>query len=228
MKTKEIKITGTVLSQEIGRSWPAFLVKCLLRKKSVFEKNHRAAVKGAESELMSSLSLVIAVYSELQVKLGREKALEIMRKIIIPIGYNKVLKLLQPLRSVHKDPMELLVSYLELVDQKGVGRFAEREMNHDGNTCHRVVTKCPFYGFFAEAGTPEITGLFCEVDNEFYSKEFPEFRFHRNGSWENTIAYGKDHCEFVFERKTKVDCHQRSGLHNISLTALSERKGIDC
>ena len=43
--------------------------------------------------------------------------------------------------------------------------------------------------------------LFCEVDREFFPEAFPDFRFHRGDSWDNTIAYGKDHCDFIFEKK---------------------------
>jgi hypothetical protein len=41
------------------------------------------------------------------------------------------------------------------------------------------------------------------VDRVFYEKAFPELLFHRGDSWENTIAYGKDHCDFIFELKTE-------------------------
>jgi len=58
-----------------------------------------------------------------------------------------------------------------------------------------------FQRFFTEVGTPELTKLFCDVDREFFPKAFPDFKFHRGSSWENTIAYGMDHCEFIFEKK---------------------------
>ncbi len=37
--------------------------------------------------------------------------------------------------------------------------------------------------------SPELTKIFYEVDKEFFPKAFPEFKFHRNGSWENTIVW---------------------------------------
>jgi hypothetical protein len=57
-------------------------------------------------------------------------------------------------------------------------------------------------GYVEETGTPELTQLFCEVDIEFFSQAFPEFKFHRGDSVENTVAYGKDHCDFIFEKKS--------------------------
>jgi hypothetical protein len=109
--------------------------------------------------------------------------------------------MLEPLKRQYDDPMDILVEYLKKVDGEGVGRFCIRVQGNDANTCHRVVRKCPFHDFHLEAGTPELTRIFCETDIAFYGRSFPAFTFHRNGSWENTIAYGKEECEFVFDRK---------------------------
>ncbi len=43
------------------------------------------------------------------------------------------------------------------------------------------------------------------LSKEFFPKAFPEFEFHRDSSWKNIIAYGKDRCESVFERKWNED-----------------------
>lgn len=204
MKLKEIKITKSILSKEVGRSWPLFLIKCLIRKNDIFENTPWSKVKGAESKFVKRLSLVSAMYLGLENKFDKEEAFEIMRKIIVPIGVNESLTDLRSLKISRKNPLELLISYLDLVDEKGAGRFCNREYSKKNiDICHRVVTKCPFHGFFSEAETPELTKLFCEVDTQFYSKAFPDLKFHRGSSWENTIAYGKDHCEFIFEKNNK-------------------------
>lgn len=204
MKLKEIKIAKSILSKEVGSSWPLFLTKCLIRKNDIFENTHWSKVKGAESKFVKRFSLLSAMYLELGNKFNKEKAFEIMRKIIVPIGLNESLTDLRSLKISRKNPLELLISYLDLVDEKGAGRFCKREYSKKNmDICHRVVTKCPFDGFFSEAETPELTKLFCEVDKQFYSKAFPELKFHRGSSWENTIAYGKDHCEFIFEKNNR-------------------------
>ena len=75
------------------------------------------------------------------------------------------------------------------------------DIKQDDNILHYEVRNCIFARFYKETGTPELTQLFCEVDKEFFPKAFPGIKFHRGDSWENTIAYGKDHCEFIFEKK---------------------------
>lgn len=200
MKFKEIRIAGSVLSEEIGWSWPLFLIRILIRKTNIFRNTHWSKVKGAESTFVRRLSILSAMYLELNSRSNAERSLEIMRKVVIPIGLNESMTVFRSLKISNKDPLELLISYLDLVDENGAGRFCNREYpKKNSNTCHRVVTKCPFHSFFSEAGTPEVTRLFCEVDKEFYAQAFPELKFHRGSSWENTIAYGKDHCDFVFE-----------------------------
>lgn len=54
---------------------------------------------------------------------------------------------------------------------------------------------------YQETGTPELARLLCESDNEFWPQRCPDFEFHRGDSWENTIAYGREQCDFIFEQK---------------------------
>jgi hypothetical protein len=53
-------------------------------------------------------------------------------------------------------------------------------------------------------GNGIIKKLSCEVDRRFFPEAFPGLIFHRGNSWEKTIVYGKDHCEFVFEKKEAI------------------------
>jgi hypothetical protein len=101
-----------------------------------------------------------------------------------------------------KAPMEQLMDFNELMDQKGAPRFNDREyIRQDDEVCHFVITRCVFNDFFSEVGTPELAQLFCDVDRKFFPKAFHKLKFHRGGSWQNTIAYGLDRCEFIFEKK---------------------------
>jgi hypothetical protein len=202
MNIHEAKITASVLFEEVGWSWPLLMARCLRRKNDIFKQTHWSKEKSPEVEYVKRLPIVSAAFLELQEMYPKDRAFGIMRKVIVPIGLNETMKSLRALDVSGGDPLEKLIDYLDFIDEEGSGRFCNREYaQKDSNRCHRVVTKCPFHGFFIEAGTPALTQLFCEVDIAFYTQAFPELDFHRGGSWENTIAYGKDHCDFVFERK---------------------------
>jgi len=203
MKTKEVKIINSVLSKEIGWSWPLFLVKSLVRGNDVFKKTHWAEVKDRESVFVKRFSLACAVYVGLLEKVGKEKAFAVVRNILVPIGLNEQWNHLNSLRLSEYTGMARLMAFNDLMDKKGAPQFNRREyVKQNTNICHFIITRCVFYDFFTEAGTPELTKLFCEVDREFFPEAFPDFSFGRGNSWENTIAYGKDHCDFIFEKKS--------------------------
>jgi len=127
-----------------------------------------------------------------------------MAKILVPLGCNKQWEHLQSLRFSDTQPMEKLMTFNNLMDRRGASRFNRRKyVKLNDDVCHFIITRCVFKDFFTEAETPELTKLFCEVDKKFFPKAFPEFKFHRGNSWENTIAYGKDYCEFIFKRKVE-------------------------
>lgn len=155
-----------------------------------------------EMAFVKRLPLVSAFYLELVGISDTKKAINTMRSIIVPVGVNESMKGFRTLKDHYSTPMEYLISYLDYIDEKGAGRFCSREYaKKNDHVCHRIVTKCPFHGFFSDAGTPELTQLFCEVDRVFYEKAFPGLVFHRGDSWKNTIASGKNHCDFIFELK---------------------------
>ena len=142
------------------------------------------------------------MYLELKARLGKEEAFEIVKNILVPLGCNEQWDHFQSLKVLSKGPMEQLKEFNDLMDRKGAPQFNERRyMKQNDEICHFVITRCVFSDFFSEVKTPELTKLFCDIDKEFFPKAFPGLTFHRGGSWENTIAYGMDHCEFIFERK---------------------------
>jgi hypothetical protein len=205
MKVSEIRCIAGVLSEAIGWGWPLFLAGCLRGKRAVVARTHWAGVAGPERDFVQRLSLAASVYLALQQRLGREEAFEAMRKILVPVGCREQWDHLKALDTSGAGPMDQLMAFHDLMDREGTPRFNRREyVERDENVCHFLITRCVFHDFFAEAGTPELTKLFCEVDGEFFPAAFPELAFHRDGSWGNTIAFGKDRCEFVFERKGSI------------------------
>jgi hypothetical protein len=202
MKIREVKIIKSVLIKEIGWSWPLFLVRCLIRSNAIFRKTHWAEAKSRESEFVRRFSLACTVYAGLGRKMGKEKAFEVVKKILIPIGCDEQWNHLNSLHLSKDAPMVRLMAFNNLMDRKGAPQFNKREYEkQNANVCHFIITRCVFYDFFTEAGMPELTKLFCEVDREFFPEAFPDFKFYRGDSWENTIAYGKDHCDFIFEKR---------------------------
>ena len=201
MKLKEIKIIKSVLSKYLGNSWSLFFVKCLLGKNNIFRKTLWSKTGGIEAKFAKRLSLTVAIYNRLKKIFSQEKAFEILSEIVIPVGCNEQLENTQSLNVSDKEPMEQLLSFYGFMGTQGVGRFVDRKMiKADHDYLHYEVKNCFFFRYYSETETPELARFFCLVDNEFFARAFPDFRFHRGDSPENTIAYGKDSCTFVFER----------------------------
>ncbi len=202
MKNNEIQTIRSVLSANIGWSWPVVLVKALTGKNAVFKRTRWSENSGAESEFVKRLTIAPALYHEIGRKIGKDNAYKVMEELLVTFGCKEQWDHLNSLNLAEKTGMGRLMAFNDLMDQVGAPRFNQREyVKQDDNTCHFVITRCVFNDFYAEAGTPELAKLFCEVDHRFFPEAFPDFNFHRGGSKENTIAFGKDHCEFVFEKR---------------------------
>jgi hypothetical protein len=200
MNVGEIRVVKDVLSEVVGWKWPYILIKGLARKKAIFASTQWAKERDSESSFVRRFSLPSALFLELADRIGRQEAFAAMRRILVPIGCSEQWSHLRSLKDSATTPMRRLMAFHDLMDERGAPQFNRREyVERSDNTCHFVITRCVFNDFFTEAGTPELTRLFCEVDSEFFPAAFPEFTFHRGHSCENTIAFGEDRCEFIFE-----------------------------
>jgi len=202
MRIREVRIIGSVLSEEIGWLWPTFFIRALIRKRSIFKSTHWAEQRGVEAEFANRLCISTSIYLGLVERLGKDRAFEVMRRILVPIGCEEQLDNVDSLGVADKRGMDRLRAFYDFMGKGGVGSFVERTIiRKSDDVFHYEVRRCFFDRFYRELGMPELTKLFCEVDTEFFAEAFPEFRFHRGDSLENTVAYGKDHCVFIFERR---------------------------
>ena len=200
MKLSEIRIIRSILGKVIGRIWFLFVLSCLRKARSLFKNTKWGLEHGPEAQFVKRLTLAAAIYKELTVKFGKETAFDIVQRIVVKIGFEEQSANASQMSGIWDTEFSRLDAFHELMDEKGGPRFNTRTfLQRDDNLCHFRVTRCVFHDFFKSVGVPELTKLFCEVDRVFFTTEFPSVKFHRNGSWENTIAYGKEFCEFIFE-----------------------------
>ena len=199
-----ISILGSVLSREVGWSWPVFLVGCWGKSRAVFRRTRWAtpAVPEEEARYAQRFSLAAAMYLRLIERLGREQAFAVMRKILLPIGDATSRRFYDSLDLSHVSGIERFMAFKTRMQDTVEDRFNVREyITVDATTCHYVIRRCLAHDFFSEAGTPELTRLICEADQVFFPAAFPDLTFSRGDSWENTIAYGRDHCEYVLKQE---------------------------
>jgi hypothetical protein len=203
LSREQFQILKSVLRQEIGWRWPLLLASSLIKKNKVVAGTRWAENDDDEALFVRRIAITASLFKQLIKKADRDRAFRIMRKIVIPAGCSEQWEHIRSLNLQKKTGMEGLMAFHVLMDRVGAPKFNTRNyVEQDDTTCHFIITRCVFNDFFSEAGVPELTQLFCEVDSEFFPAAFTELTFHRGGDSENTIAYGKDHCEFIFEKKS--------------------------
>lgn len=201
---EQVQILRSVLRQEIGWSWPLLLGSSLVKKNTVIADTRWAKNADEEAIFVRRLAIIASIFKQLIKKTNRDRAFRIMRKIVISAGCSEQWEHIRSLNLSEKTGMKGLMAFHELMDRAGASKFNIRNyVEQDDTMCHFIITRCVFNDFFSEVGMPELTQLFCEVDSEFFPAAFTEFTFHRCGDPENTIAHGKDHCEFIFEKRTE-------------------------
>ena len=140
------------------------------------------------------------MYIRLKERLGREKAYEIMRAVILPIA----LAVQQGnFRTVEAGrTYENLVKYQQRTNREGPTRWNRMEIEEQSEARYAFrVKNCMFHEFFSSIGAPELTTFMCATDNAIFSSYLPEeVIFHRKGL-NNRIADGALECLFVLEHK---------------------------
>ena len=201
MKPGVIQVVVSVLGKHMGWKMPGILARALTTRKMIFRNTHWYEEGGPEAAFVKRILLAPALTTALAETVGRDEALSILHEALLTVGCQEQAGHLKTLEKKGLSGMAYLMAFHDLMDEVGAPRFNERSyIEKSDDICHFVIRRCVFYDFFTETGVPELTRTFCEVDKAFFPAAFPDFTFHRAGSWENTIAYGKDRCEFVFEK----------------------------
>jgi len=194
----------SAIKKEIGWSWPVFLLGCLVKRNSIFRKTHWAdqPANDAEAAHARNLALFSAIYLKLADRFDRQTALEKYQRIAADFGFALEKQALNSFQISNLTGMERFTAFRKGMEQTATNRFNIREyVNVYENTCHIIVKRCIVHDYFSEAGTPELTRFFCQSDEIIFKVAFTDLEFTRGDSWENTMAYGKDHCEYIVKVK---------------------------
>lgn len=149
-------------------------------------------------EFVEVVALQTWFYMRLKAKVGKEKALEITRTVVLPAG----LAIQQANFRAVEAPrtFENLVAYEQRTNREGTTRWNRVEILEQSDRRYEFrVHNCMFHDFFTRMVVPELTGLHCAIDNAILNSYLPEeVTFHRNGIG-NRIADGAPACHFVLE-----------------------------
>ena len=152
-------------------------------------------------DFIKEYAFIAWIYKRLTKKIGREKAYEILRASILTTG---IAVQQANFRNVEVERnFENLISFQKRAKENGSTKLNKMEIISETKYIYEFrVTKCTFYELFNFLGVPELTKIFCSIDNAIFCSYLPEkIIFHRNGIG-NTIAEGNEYCEFVISKES--------------------------
>ena len=149
-------------------------------------------------EFVRANALQAWMYIRLKAMFGQEKAYEVLRAVVVPIG----LAIQQGnFRNVETPrSFENLITYQQRTHREGITRWNTVEILEQNPKVYEIkVTKCMYHAFYNSLGIPEMTRMMCAVDNAIFNTYSPEeITFHRKGTG-NRIVDGAEDCTFVIE-----------------------------
>lgn len=185
----------------------------LLRCKLTLGRFKKTIDRRFPGELTDLAALPAWIHISLKQKIGREKAFEIKRVVLLTGG--TAVQNVQ-FDTVHKERNFQNFSESEIENNcGGLVRWNKMEIvERSAQRFEIKVTRCIFHEFAASAGIPEMTPIVCQIDNAMFNSCLPdEMTFDRGGTGRR-IADGKRECNFVWELRRQPEppvqgCHVR-------------------
>jgi hypothetical protein len=176
----------------------AFIAGTLLAFPGLIKKNSQKYPK----DFLKSSGLILLIYKRLIPRIGQEKAFEVVRAVMLPVG---LATQQANFRNVEEErTFENLIRYQQRTNKEGPTRLNKVVIEKQSGELYRFkVTRCLFFEFFDSQGAPELTKLMCSVDNAIFNTYLPEkVVFHREGTG-HRMADGCPHCLFIVENLEK-------------------------
>ncbi len=198
-----IKITTPLLLHMIGKDirFPRlFLLKCKLTLGG-FKRTTDPRFPG---ELIDLAALPVWVYINLKKKIGRHRAIEIMRVALLTGG--TAVKNVQ-FDTVHKERNSRNSSKPEIENNRtGLVRWNKMEIVERTPRRFEIkITRCMFHELVVSVGIPAKTPIVCQIDNAMFNSYLPDEMTFDRGLLRGRIADGKAECNFVWKLDQRPD-----------------------
>jgi hypothetical protein len=194
-------ISKTIMAYGILREYLKHPAWFLFRSFLTFPRLKRKLPADVPEDFAKTLALEAWMYMRLKKKIGQDKALALMRAVIVPTAiawYGAGFRVVEAPRSYDN-----IIKFHELVHAKMIeedGNLIIDERSDERYTYRN--TFCPWHDLLTKLGIPELTEPYCAIDNGLYNTYLPdEIIFHRGGPGK-TIASGARFCQYIYEHFT--------------------------
>lgn len=178
----------------------------LMRSKIAFKTYKKQVQIELPNDFIDTAGFIACIYTRLRSKIGQEKAFEIIRASVLTSGLAVQQASFKNVEE--KRTLKHLIKYQQKTNREGTTRLNTMEVIEASE--HRYefrITRCLFHELFTHLKVPELTSIFCSIDNAIFNTYLPEeLTFHRNGL-NNTFVQGNKYCEFVIENNKVKNTH---------------------
>jgi hypothetical protein len=174
------------------------------RVSSLVGQNAHLALDAPTGQWLLRASIVLAVYQVLEPLAGSAPVISILRDAMIEPFREKMSGYLLNRFGISQDaPAEAFTRIAENFKARGEERFGKafvyvqdvQDADHTFTNIHR----CFFNDFFRANGAPEVTSIFCALDNVWVDS-LHETRYGVRFERPTNLAQGADACRFQFSR----------------------------
>lgn len=205
--TNLLKAVRSQITDLHGWSWEELEATVRARAAILLEQNEARAIDDPSRQWLLLSSIILAAYQELRSLVGDGQAvLSILRNAMAAPFKERLTVYIADRFGISQDaPGEAFNRIAENFKARGEERFGQaytyvQEVQDDGRSFINI-QKCFFNDFFRANGMPEVTQIFCAMDN-LWAKELEKpcygVRFERP----TTLAQGDDMCRFQFSKRS--------------------------
>jgi len=207
------RFSKAIMAYGILREYLKHPLWFMIRSALTLNQFNRKLPEDVPKDFAKTVAFDAWMYMRLKKKIGQEKALALMRAVIVPTAlawYGAGFRLVEAPRSYDN-----IIKFHEMVHEKMIkedGNLIIDERREDRYTYRN--TFCPWHDLLKKMGIPELTESYCAIDNGLYNTYLPnEIIFHRGGLGK-TIASGAPFCQYIYEHITpgkEVNAFSSSG-----------------
>lgn len=154
-----------------------------------------ASTSKREADSREQAGAAIVLYRVLNFRMGQEKALALMREIIIAGALIFLRSTIPPFNR--QDYNQLSPSERQSALQNRIQRFPNVTLGNIQSSSEEFsfeVNHCAFVELTQRTGHPELALLFCAADRRYFEQNVPDIQFKRP----QTLAENKQPCQFQF------------------------------
>jgi hypothetical protein len=205
--TNLLKTVRPQITDLHGCSWQELEASVRTRTAMLVEQNEGRAIDDPSRQWLLLSSVILAAYQELRLLVDDAQAvLSILRDAVtVPFAEHLTAYIADRFGISQDAPEEAFTRIAENFKARGEERFGQaytyvQEVQDEGRSFVNI-QKCFFNDFFRANGMPELTLIFCAMDN-LWAEELEKPCYGIRFEHPTTLAQGGDMCRFQFSKRS--------------------------